>query len=262
MIEPGAGFTMGRVAAFGYDIPYARSGHGQTIVSFPGSAGLEMSTAKDLLAKEYDIIEFDPPGWGETAAVAAEMRQRDLAVILARAIEALGIDRFHVIGTSMGGANAFWLARQFPDRVASIILEAPMLFERPEDLVRPESAGIVQAIRDGLTYDGRYPPPPPHPRKPWATPAFFHEQMRRRFKMMFFTDHPGEVGPLAEFAATTDIPTTLLLGTQDEILNAGYAGRFREVMPKAVVTMVEGATHDIQNTAPEAFVNAVRRQVG
>ena len=253
---PGSKFERGTVEVFGYQIPYAEAGSGEVIVSLPGSAGLEMSTAKDALAESNRVIELEPPGWGETPEIAGEMQQRHLAIILAEAVAELGIDRYHLVGTSLGGNNAFWLASQFPERVATITLEGPMMFCPPEDLVNPFD--IVAAVKGGMTYDeNAMPAPPAHPNKPWATADYFHEQMRRRFKMMKYLAHPEDDGPLREFAKSTGIPTMLLLGTADELLKESYAQTFAEVMPSAAVRVIEGGTHDIQNSAPEAFVEAV-----
>ncbi|MXO60665.1 alpha/beta fold hydrolase [Altererythrobacter salegens] len=261
-MAPGSKFTRHSVACFGYDIPYAEAGSGDVIVSLPGSAGLEMSTAKDILAESYRVIELDPPGWGDTPALAAEMKQRHLAIVLAEVIADLGIARYHLIGTSMGGANAYWLAAQFPERVKSLTLEAPMVFHRQEDLHNPDE-GFIQALRAGAPAPdvSGYPAPPPHPRKPWADANFFRDQMRKRFKMMAKTDYPGDNSALEEFAHRGKVPTTLLIGSEDEILKQSFADQFQVTVPHAHVVRIEGATHDIQNTAPEAFVAAMQAQV-
>lgn len=259
---PGKDFTRGVAASFGYEVPYAEAGKGETLVFLPGSAGLEMSTAKDMLAADFRVIELDPPGWGDTPQVAARMKQRQLAVILAEALDELGVEEYHLVGTSMGCTNAMWLACQFPGKVRSIVLEGPMLFYRPEDLVNPDE-GPILALRNGAPPPdvSAYPAPPPHPNKPWATVEFFRDQMNKRFKMFRWTDHPADNSEIERFANGTDIPITLALGTADEILKPGYADRFAEVVPSARVVMVEGGTHDLQNTAPEAFVDAVRHGI-
>jgi pimeloyl-ACP methyl ester carboxylesterase len=259
---PGQEFKRGSVASFGYEVPFAEAGDGEAIVFLPGSAGLELSTAKDLLAKDFRVVELDPPGWGDTPQVSARMKQRQLAVILADAMSELGIGRCHLVGTSMGCTNVMWLAQQFPDRVSSIVLEGPMLFYRPDDLVNPDERMIL-ALRDGAPPPdmSAYPGPPPHPNKPWSDTAFFREQMNKRFKMFRWTDHPADNGALERFANETDIPITLALGTNDEILKLCYADRFAQVVPSARIAVIEGGTHDLQNTVPESFVEVVRQAV-
>jgi len=261
-MQPGGKFERGTVASFGYEVPFAQSGAGDAIVFLPGSAGLEMSAAKDILAENFHVIELDPPGWGETPALVAQMQQRQLAIVLAEAIGALGLTRYHLVGTSMGGINAFWLAQQYPGRVKSVTLEAPMLFCRPQDLVKPDESFIL-ALRAGAPAPdmSAYPAPASHPRKPWATADFFRQQMRNRFKMFRTTDYPADNSALEGFAHETTIPLALLLGTHDEILNLSYAKRFKDMAPSARIEIIDRATHDIQNTAPEAFVATIRRQI-
>jgi pimeloyl-ACP methyl ester carboxylesterase len=259
---PGKVFKAGKVESFGYEVPFAEAGNGDAVVFLPGSAGLEMSTAKDMLAAEFRVIELDPPGWGDTPQVSARMKQRQLAVILADALTELGVDSCHLVGTSMGCTNAMWLAQQFPHRVRSLVLEGPMLFYRPEDLTNPDE-GPILALRNGAPPPdvSAYPGPPPHPNKPWATSEFFREQMKKRFKMFRWTDHPADQSPLEKFANATDIPITLALGSDDEILKPCYADRFAEVVPAARIARIEGGTHDLQNTAPQAFVEVVKAAI-
>src|SRR5206468_10742810 len=60
------------------------------------------------------------------AAASAEARATyglgDLAADALGVMEALGIERFHVLGASMGGAVAQHLALQAPTRVATLVL--------------------------------------------------------------------------------------------------------------------------------------------
>ena len=159
----------------------------------------------------------------------------------------------------MGGLTALWLAQHYPDRVRAVILEGPMAFARMGDLHNPGAEAMIEAIKSGeiAAYEGNYPAPPPHPEKPWADAEFFHEQMRRRFKMFRHTDHPGEPEALLPFARSGTVPIALILGREDEILKPSYADTLAAIVPDLAVHRIEGATHDVQNTAPRAFADAV-----
>ncbi|MCA8889750.1 MAG: alpha/beta hydrolase, partial [Parvularculaceae bacterium] len=267
MEQPGKEFKRSSVDCFGYRIPFIEAGTGDVIISLPGSAGLEASTAKDMLAGRYKVIEFDPPGWGDTPALPAQMKQKHLAVILAEAVAELGIERYHLLGTSMGGTNAMWLAGLYPDRVKSLTFEAPMLFTRDEDLHHPEANKMIEALVAGapLPDVSAYPAPPPHPRKPWATADFFRNQMKNRLKMMAKSDHAYDHPDLHAFASKLKMPIQLLFGTADEIYKATYPTHFSKSVPTAEVIVIPDAVHDVQNSAPEKFVEQmlaiVRRQI-
>ncbi len=148
-ILPGQAFKQGEVKSGKYDLVYASAGEGPVIVSFPGSAGMEMSVAKDILAREFRVIEINPPGWAGRTDLKEKMDQRDLADLLAEAIAALGIDRYHLLGTSMGGINAVWLTLRHPDRVKSLVLDASMTFMAPEHSTDPAGTGFIEALRAG-----------------------------------------------------------------------------------------------------------------
>ena len=67
-------------------------------------------------------IAMNRPGWDGTTA------PRDLAGNAEAALAALdarGIERATIVGHSLGGAVAAWLAAHHPDRVAALVLAAP-----------------------------------------------------------------------------------------------------------------------------------------
>jgi pyruvate dehydrogenase E2 component (dihydrolipoamide acetyltransferase) len=76
------------------------------------------------LAETRRAIALDLPGHGgstkEVGAGDADM----FATAVADALSALGLDRVHLVGHSMGGAIALALAGHLPDRVASLTLIA------------------------------------------------------------------------------------------------------------------------------------------
>src|SRR5699024_6882083 len=181
VFRPGRDFISGTVEARGYTLDYAWAGpkHPEaTIVSLPGSAGMEMSTAKDLLIGQYRVIEINPPGWGTRDDLDTHMDQSELGPILAEAIEQLVDGPFFVFGTSMGGTNALYVTAELPQRVQGIILEGSMVPSRPEDLrMPPPTPG------DNDVTEVSYPEPAVDPRKPWATPEYVAQQMKDRMRM-------------------------------------------------------------------------------
>src|SRR5699024_11497668 len=105
VFRPGRDFISGTVEARGYTLDYAWAGpkHPEaTIVSLPGSAGMEMSTAKDLLIGQYRVIEINPPGWGTRDDLDTHMDQSELGTILSEDIVIMVGWVFIVIGNSLG----------------------------------------------------------------------------------------------------------------------------------------------------------------
>lgn len=81
---PGAAFARATLPVAGFTLHYAEAAPAAplgTIVSLPGSAGLEMSTAKDRLAERYRVVEITPPGLGRPdGRVPAHAPERDRCV--------------------------------------------------------------------------------------------------------------------------------------------------------------------------------------
>ncbi len=256
--RPEAPTVSGTVEVFGHSVGYAERGAGdEVLVVCPGSAGADASWAKDLLAGRMRVIELNPPGWGGTPALAFTMDQRDLAVLLAAAVEALGIGRYHLHGASMGGVTALWLAVQFPDRVRTLSLEGDMNFVREEDLVDPASVRVLaDMVARGDPEGTGYPRAESHPRKPWMDEEHFRQQMRKRIPMMQMLTH-RHADELLQRMQSFEVPTLVLLGDKDELLATSHLDRWREVHPDAVTRPIDGAAHDIQNTEPEALVESL-----
>lgn len=203
------------------------------------------------------MVELNPPGWGGTTPLMHKMDQRELAIILAGAIEALGIARFHLHGASMGGVTALWIATQYPERVRTLSLEGDMAFVREADLVNPENLkALANTVARNNPEGTGYPRAANHPRKQWINDEYTVSQMQKRISMMRMLTNAHEC-ELEQRMTCFKVPTLVLLGDNDELLNSSHLDRWRELLPDVETLLVAGAAHDIQNTEPEQLVKAL-----
>jgi 3-oxoadipate enol-lactonase len=72
----------------------------------------------ELLADRYRLIRYDARGFGESGRIEAPYHPYDDAVAV---LDAAGVDRATVVGSSMGGANAIDLAIARPERVSVLV---------------------------------------------------------------------------------------------------------------------------------------------
>src|SRR5205085_1249917 len=77
------------------------------------------------LAESRRAVALDLPGHGGSAKEVGGGDAETLAAALSDALAALGIDKAHLVGHSMGSAIATTLAKEQPQRVASLTLIAP-----------------------------------------------------------------------------------------------------------------------------------------
>jgi pimeloyl-ACP methyl ester carboxylesterase len=102
-----------------------RAGTGTPLVFLHGFGSTKEDYA-DVIQQEAladrPILAWDAPGCGATTCSELEAISISFLVEVARAVLAAhGIERFHVIGHSMGGLTALMLADQDPSRVVSFV---------------------------------------------------------------------------------------------------------------------------------------------
>jgi pyruvate dehydrogenase E2 component (dihydrolipoamide acetyltransferase) len=76
----------------------------------------------DALAEAVPVIALDLPGHGQSTPRLPGARLADLAGFVARFLDAIAVERVHLVGHSLGGAIAARLALDHPARVASLAL--------------------------------------------------------------------------------------------------------------------------------------------
>lgn len=124
---------------------YDEGGEGPTIVLLHGFASNKevwLETAK-LLTPHFHLVIPDLPGWGESSRNAGASYNIDAqATRLNQFVEALRLQRFVLVGHSMGGAIAGVYAAEHPDHVAELALvDAMGLKGTPSALEREVMAG-------------------------------------------------------------------------------------------------------------------------
>jgi pimeloyl-ACP methyl ester carboxylesterase len=234
-------FVERRVDADGFDIRYAEAGEGPPIVCFHGAGGLRISRGHELLAESHRVIAFEAPGFGDSPANQRSRTMADLAATMGAAIDALGLDRFNLWGTSFGGRLALWLAIEMPDR------------ERLQSLVLAAPAAILFGPRRDATPELLYAHPE---RRPTGGPPPSEVVARQRVLVDRLVVPPRD--PQLEAAMRgLSVPTLVLFGSEDRITPAEYGRLYRELLPNCQFVIVYDAAHAIDGDRPEAFAAIV-----
>jgi 3-oxoadipate enol-lactonase len=76
----------------------------------------------DSLARRFRPIRFDARGHGRSAAPPDECSLEDLGRDALGVLDHAGADHAHIVGLSMGGLVAMWLAINAPERVRGLVL--------------------------------------------------------------------------------------------------------------------------------------------
>lgn len=128
--------------------------------SGPGASGWSNfhPNARTLAEAGYRSVLLDILGYGRSSKPTDVDYTFDvLGGAVIAALDALGLDRVHLVGNSMGGALALWLALEHPDRVGKLVLMAPGgLEERDTYMAMPGIRSMLRCIYgdDGITLFG------------------------------------------------------------------------------------------------------------
>jgi pimeloyl-ACP methyl ester carboxylesterase len=244
---PGAGFAEHSVTADGFTIRYFEAGAGEPLVVLHGAGGPHFSVALDLLAARRRVILIEMPGWGDEPNTRTETLL-DMAETVAAAVAAIGIERYQLLGTSLGGAVAVRLALAHPERLISLVLEGPATFRvdatPPGPGQSPER--MLRAFRVHPERAPAFEPPDP------AAMARFWPLVD---KILASTpDYDEEVAALLP---QCQVRTLVMFGDQDGVIPPANGRIFRRLMPNCSYQLVYQAAHDIQGDRAEAFADLV-----
>ena len=218
------------------------------------------------LEQKYRVIRLDLPGFGLTGASPDHdySEEKDLA-ILTRFADKLGLDKFSVIGHSMGGKMAWSLAAAQPDRVQALVLMAPDGFPETKDIgTKPyEVPAIMGLIKYVL---------PKYMVRKSIEPAFAEADalndalVNRYFDML---RAPGVRGAILERSNQTiytdpvprlkaiKAPTLLIWGEQDQMIPSTNAQSYANVLSNSTTVLVPKLGHLLQEEQPEKGLAAV-----
>lgn len=138
---------MPELATAGAAIHYTRSGSGPAVllVQGVGAIGNTWKPQIEGLSGRYTVVAFDNRGIGRSRILDGRVSIDDMAADALALLDALGLERVHVAGHSMGGVIAQALALRAPARVRSLAFLCT--FARGQDGAKMTLPMFVTAMR-------------------------------------------------------------------------------------------------------------------
>ena len=195
------------------------------------------------LAERFRVVRYDQRGHGRSDGPEGDYHLGTLGHDALAVLDAVGAERAHVAGISLGGQTALWLAIHAPARVDRLVLAntgaaigTAALWNARIDTVRSSGIG---AIVEGLL--GR-----------WFTPAFHHERpdLLAQFQTMILTcPVAGYVGCSAavrdaDFRADLGritAPSLVIVGTADVATPPALGEALRDGIADARLVALDAA---------------------
>ncbi|MEW2580730.1 alpha/beta fold hydrolase [Streptomyces syringium] len=253
------------------EVAYERVGGGQPVVLLHG-IGHHLQAWDPVvgsLAAERDVIAVDLPGFGVSPALPDGVGHglREVTGVLGALFDALGLDRPHVVGNSLGGLLALQLGHEKLVRTVTALSPAGFWTEGE----RRYAFGVLRAMRHGAL---RLPSPTVARLARTAagraalTSTIYARPARRSPEAVI-----AEIRALREataFEATlaagrsvlfthdlAEVPVTVAWGTADRILPRRQGIRARKVMPGARLIRLPGCGHVPMNDDPALVARVI-----
>ena len=245
---------MPKIKANNITINYDVQGTGEPLVLIPYLTGDNACYAFQVAeySKEFTCITFDPRGAGETdkpeGTYTTELFAEDAAALM----QALGIERAHISGLSLGAATGMWLAVKHPDKVKTLSLHSAWTKTDPFLKAVVESWQVLAKgfgnVQD-LVIRGIFP---------WCfTPELYSEQQEYMQSLADFV-RSRPLQPVDAFILQSNAvlahnvedqlekikaPVQITYGQMDLLTSLRFGSKIKEAIPNAEVVVFEGCAH-------------------
>jgi pimeloyl-ACP methyl ester carboxylesterase/DNA-binding winged helix-turn-helix (wHTH) protein len=255
-------------AADGVRLAYAVAGEGPPLVraaNWMTHLGYDIESpvwrhwVRDLAAR-HTFIRYDERGCGLSDWEAAEFTFDDWVTDLESVVEALGLERFPLLGVSQGGAVAMAYAAKHPERVSKLILCSSYARGRAvratDDGERRAAALDLDLARVGW---GRDDPAfrqvfaaqflPDGSRADWE--AFDHLQRRTTSpeNAVRFLEEFARID-VRELAQRVSCPTLIMHARDDRRVPIRYGEELAALIPDSRLVALESNNHLLTETEP------------
>jgi 3-oxoadipate enol-lactonase len=254
-----------QIEANGIKMNYELSGReGSPVVMLSHSLGSSLfmwDPQLQVLKTHYQVLRYDTRGHGGSDAPSGAYTLDMLGEDALGLIDALGIEKVHFVGLSMGGMIGQYLALNHADRLENLVLsdtaallpeEAQPIWQERIDLAREK--GIDALVDETL---GR-----------WFTPSFLSQnppEVERIRQQFLSTPVDGYIGcseairGLNYLGRLSDIkiPTLIMVGEEDPGTPVAAAEAMHQRMRGSRLVVLPSASHLSNVEQAEAFSDAL-----
>ncbi len=248
----------------GLDVHYYTAGSGEPLVVIHGGGGDARTWWKNIaeLSERYTVYAPDLPGYGGSQPLDGDVYIPELSDFLGSFASNLGLEKFYLVGHSMGGGVALNYTLKFPHKIKKLVLVSSLCLGR-------EIAFWVRLM---------------------SIPAFIRSlgvltvTVLKGIKWLFEHLNPAEyIMPLSPASVTIGgnittfrqqsmvlenrlaevaVPTLLVWGAKDPIVPVRHAYQAAKVIPDCRVKVFENRGHNVHRDELAEFSSTVRGFLG
>lgn len=256
-----------RITAGNVRLNYESAGAGSPLVLTHGLGGdlAYWDATIAALAGHHRVVRWDVRGSGQSDTPPGPYSPALFADDLCHLLDALGIERAHLVGISMGGVISQSFALRHPTRVLSLVLVST------SSEVGAQATANWQKLADRIERNGFDPRTADASRS--VAPAFAkaHPEVLEQLKQQTLRNQPSAYAAsaraMSDYHFTAQLtavaaPALILQGLDDQLTPPGGAVKLHRALPRAHLMMLPGAGHNIPVEQPGIFHAAVGAFLG
>ena len=252
---------MPKLALAGGEIHYEIAGEGEALVFVSGLNGVARywKPQVEAFAKRYKVVTYDQRGTGGSDQLQKEFSVDQMARELAALLDALKIERAHLVGLSTGGAIGQTLAIEQPQRINKLVLCSTWthcdpwfrrLFEARREMYRQCGPELHAMFHPLFLYPADYVNS--------HDAEISEEQKNAPTKSSSVDVSIGRINALLAFdrragLAGIKAPTLVMTCDNDYITPSYHAEYIARTIPGAKLVIPKGGGHSYSRTNPEEF---------
>lgn len=216
------------------------------------------------LSKEYRVVTIDIPGHGISQIKGEVHTMAFVAAVAADAMHVLGIERYAVVGHSMGGYVALEMLRIVPEHMTALVLfhSSPNADSEQKKEHRMREIALIDAGKKELLS------------KTAPQLGFAPENLRRLkehiqslSEQIWLTEDDGIKALLRgmmqredtnELMRTSKVPQLMIFGRKDTFITPEIAQSIIDAQPQAKVVWLENSAHNGFWEEPELSLEAIQ----
>lgn len=238
------------------ELTVADYGSGQPFLLLHGGAGPQSVTGfAERFAAAHDVRVLVPthPGFGGTPRPEALNSVGDLAALYVALLDQLGLEDVTVIGNSIGGWITAEIALVKSPRVSGIVLIDAVGIEVPGHPV----ADFFSLTMDQVFQLSFHNPEPFRVDPATLPPAAQAIAAGNRTAIGVYTGAAMTDPTLAGRLGSLEIPTLVLWGASDGIVDATYGRAYAAAIPAARFKLLPDTGHSPQLETPDQVIDAI-----
>lgn len=211
------------------------------------------------LSKKRRVVALDYAGYGESDAPSEDLTRKQIAAYVVGAMDALEIEKAHVLGLSFGGVIAFEMFAQSPRRIASLVLADAFAMHPRADEIVERTFSLVAKMSMRAFAEQRV--------EVLLMPETAQE-IRRQVIETFGNIHKQTFRWATRAVWTADyrnllpqinVPTLVLVGERDAVAPVELSEELAESIKNARLEIISGASHLSNLDKPRVFNELIEK---